>query len=407
VIDPAALQMVLGVLTGWLDRREREAIAYLVEENRLLRRQLGPRRRRLTDDERRRLAARAYRVGRATLREIATVATPDTLLRWHRQLIARKWTYARKPGRRRVQLEIRRLVVQMATENPTWGYTRIQGALKNVGHRVGRSTIRRILRAAGLPPVPHRPTSWQTFLKAHWGAIAGADFFTTEVWTWQGLVTYHTVFVIDLASRRVQILGSTPYSEVLFMQQVVRTLTMAETSVPAVMICDRDRKWSGDVRRQLRDAGVRVVKIPERAANANAYAERFVRSIKEECLDRLVPLGERHFRRAVTEYVDHYHRERNHQGLDNRLIAAPPSTHASGRVRRRPRLGGLLNFYEPVGRARFPKIFLHGGVFRGHSSQQAESSTGRASSSGRWCDDVRSTKFASIACCVAYTSRPT
>jgi hypothetical protein len=102
--------------------------------------------------------------------------------------------------------EIRQLLVRMATENPTWGYTRIQGALKNVGHRVGRSTIRRILKAAGLPPVPQRPTSWQTFLNAHWGAIAGADFFTTEVWTWRGLVTYYTVFVIDLASRRVQIL---------------------------------------------------------------------------------------------------------------------------------------------------------------------------------------------------------
>jgi Integrase core domain len=163
------------------------------------------------------------------------------------------------------------------------------------------------------------------------------------------LVTHYTVFVIDLASRRVQILGSTPHPEVLFMQQAVRTLTMAELdelSVPAVLNCDRDRKGAGDVRRRLRDAGVRVVMTPERAPNANAYAERFVRSIKEECLDRLVPLGERHFRRAVTEYVEHYHRERNHQGLDNRLIAAEPSTQASGRVRRRPRLGGLLNFYE-------------------------------------------------------------
>ncbi len=223
--------MVLGVLTGWLDRREREAVAYLIEENRLLRRQLGGRRLRLTDDDRRRLAARAYRVGRAALREIATIATPDTLLRWHRQLIARKWTYARKTSRRGVLLEIRQLVVRMATENPTWGYTRIQGALKNVGHRVGRSTIRRILKAAGLPPVPQRPTSWQTFLKAHWGVIAGADFFTTEVWTWQGLVTYYTVFVIDLASRRVQILGSTPHPEALFMQQIVRTLTMADASI--------------------------------------------------------------------------------------------------------------------------------------------------------------------------------
>jgi putative transposase len=147
-----------------------------------------------------------------------------------------------------VLVEIGQLVVRMATDNPSWGYTRIQGALENVGHRVGRTTIRRILKAAGLPPVSQRPTSWQTFLKAHWGAIAAADFFTTEVWTWRGLVTYYTVFVIDLASRRVQILGSTPHPEGLFMQQVVRTLTMVEGGVgfaPDVLLCDRDRKWSG------------------------------------------------------------------------------------------------------------------------------------------------------------------
>ena len=117
-------------------------------------------------------------------------------------------------------------------------------------------------------------------------------------------------------------------------------------SAPQVLICDRDRKWSRDVRRRLRDAGIRVVLTPERAPNANAYAERFVRSIKEECLDRMIPIGERHFRRAVTEYVEHYHRERNHQGLDNRLITGPPVIEMTSRVRRRPRLGGLLNFYE-------------------------------------------------------------
>jgi putative transposase len=121
VIDLTTLQLMLSVLTGWLDCREREAVAYLIEENRLLRRQLGGRRLRLTDDDRRRLAARAYRVGRAALGQIATIATPDTLLRWHRQLIARKWTYARKSGRRRGLFEIRQLVVRMATENPTWG----------------------------------------------------------------------------------------------------------------------------------------------------------------------------------------------------------------------------------------------------------------------------------------------
>jgi putative transposase len=271
------------------------------------------------------------------------------LLRWHRQLIARKWTYASQPERRGILLETQRLVVRMAEENPTWGYTRIQGALKNVGHRVGRSTIRRILKSAGLPPVPQRPTSWTTFLRAHWRVIAGADFFTTEVWTWRGLVTYYTVFVIELASRRVQVLGSTPHPTELFMGQVVRMVTTVDDGLLAshrVLICDRDRKWTRAVRRGFAEAGIRVVLTPTRAPNANAYAERFVRSIKEECLDQMIPMGERHFRHALTEFVEHYHRERNHPGLDNRLIAGPPVLEITSRVRRRPRLGRILNFYE-------------------------------------------------------------
>jgi transposase InsO family protein len=148
--------------------------------------------------------------------------------------------------------------------------------------------------------------------------IAGADFFTTEVWTWCGLVTYYTLFVIDLASRRVHIVGSTPHPNDLFMHQVSRTLTAADEGLLGehrVLICDRDRKWSGEVRRRMGEAGVHVVQTPYRAPNANAYAERFVRSMKEECLDRMIPLGERHFRHAVAEFVEHCHRERNHQGL--------------------------------------------------------------------------------------------
>ena len=311
-----------------------------------MRRQVGGRRLRLTDDDRRKLAARAYRLGRQALREVASIVTPDTLLRWHRQLIARKWTYARQGTTRRgVLAEVRELIRRMAEENPGWGYTRIQGALKNLGHRVGRSTIARILRAAGTPPVPERPTSWQTFLRAHWGEIAAADFFTTEVWTWHGLVTFYTVFVIELASRRVQILGSTPHPDETFMCQIVRNLTLADADGCRVLICDRDAKWSTAVRARLQDAGIRVVRTPYRAPNANAYAERFVRSIKEECLNRLIPFGERHHRRAVAEFVAHYHRERNHQGLDNELIDGEPATGRVGRVRRHQRLGGLLNYY--------------------------------------------------------------
>ena len=211
----------------------------------------------------------------------------------------------------------------MASENPSWGYTRLQGALKNLGDRVARSTIATILKQQGIPPSPERPTSWQTFLRAHLNALVAADFFTTEVWTVRGLVTYYTLFVIELESRRVRILGSTLHADEAFMLQVVRGLTDASDSVLAeqrFLICDRDRKWSAGVRSLLEASGVRLVQTPFRAPNCNAHAERLVRSIKEECLDRLIPLGERHFQRALAEFVAHYHRERNHQGLGNELI---------------------------------------------------------------------------------------
>jgi transposase InsO family protein len=197
-----------------------------------------------------------------------------------RQLVARKWMYARRPSRGGVLAEIRDLVVRMATENPIWGYTRVQDALKNLGHHVGRSTLARILKANGRLPAPNRPTSWQTFLRAHWGAIAGADCFTTEVWTWQGLVTFYTVFVIDLATRRVQVLGITSSPDEAFMHQAVRTITKGHGNPCRVLICDRDAKWSAAVRGRLEEGGIRVVQTPYEAPNANAYAERFVRSLK-------------------------------------------------------------------------------------------------------------------------------
>jgi putative transposase len=175
--------------------------------------------------------------------------------------------------------------------------------------------------------------------------IAGADFFTTEVWTWRGLVTFYTVFVIGLGSRRVRILGATPHPDDAFMRQIVRTLTMADAEECRVLICDRDAKWSAAVRDRLNEAGIRVVQTPFHAPNANAHAERFVRSIKEECLDWRILLGERHFQRAVAEFVAHYHRERNHQGLENALIDGPPTVRG-GRVHRQQRLGGLLNYYR-------------------------------------------------------------
>jgi len=225
--------MLLAALLAWLEAEQRDVIAFLREENRVLKAQLGTRRLRLDDDQRRRLGMLGQRLGRRILREVATLVTPDTILRWHRELVARKWTYPRhRPGRPGVQREIRRLVVRMTRDNPRWGYTRIQGALKTVGHRVARSTIAGILAAEGIPPSGGRPTAWRTCLQAHWPALVAADFFTTEVWTTRGLVTFYTVFVIELQSRRVRVVGSTRYPDEAFVVQALRPLTGAYNTYP-------------------------------------------------------------------------------------------------------------------------------------------------------------------------------
>ena len=349
MIDTVRWRILLVALAGWVNRHQLEVIAYLREENRVLKEHLGGRRPRLTDPQRCRLAAAGHRLGRRALTDMATLVTPDTILRWHRQLIARKWTTERRRvGRPGVMREIRQLATRMARENPTWGYRRIQGALNNLGHRVARSTIATILQAHGISPVPERPLSWRTFLAAHWGAIAAADFFTTEVWTARGLVTYYTVFVIELASRRVQLVGSTPHPDEAFVLQTARTVTDADDGFlrgSRILICDRDAKWSAAFRQTLAEAGIRVVQTPYCAPNCNAHAERFVRSIKEECLDRIVFLGEAHLRRTLAAFAAHYHRGRNHQGLQDRLITPEPTGPPHGAIRCRLRLGGLLRYY--------------------------------------------------------------
>ena len=186
--DLYPLQMLLFTVSGWVNRHQQDVIAYLVEENRVLKEQLGGRRLRLTDDQRRRLAAKAKRLGRQALNRVATIVTPDTLMRWHRQLIALKWTFvAKRVGRPGLMKTIAGLIVRMAQDNSGWGYCRIQGELKGLGHRVACSTIAKVLKENGIPPAPDRPSSWRTFLQAHWGEVAGMDFFTTEVWTVQGL----------------------------------------------------------------------------------------------------------------------------------------------------------------------------------------------------------------------------
>jgi transposase InsO family protein len=347
------LQFLLLGLAGWVNRHQQAVIDYVREENRVLRAQLRGKRLRLSDNERRRLAVKAKGLGRKALAQVASIVTPDTLLRWYRDLIAAKYDGSknRSPGRPPTAKDICELVVRMAQENPTWGYTRLRGALKNLGYEVGRNTIKRILADHGIAPAPERgkSMSWSTFIKAHWGAIAATDLFTVEVLSPFGLIRYHVMFVIDIATRRVCIGGITSDPNGDWMKQVARNLTDMWDGFllgTRYLIHDRDPLFTEEVRGLLRDAGVKPLRLPARSPNLNAYAERFVLSIRRECLDRIVPLSERHLRTSVAEYIVHYHTERNHQGLDNELVKPLPATaNDAVPIMSRERLGGVLKYY--------------------------------------------------------------
>jgi putative transposase len=350
------LQVLIAMVAGWLQRHQQQVSTYLLAENRVLKAQLGGRRLRLTDTDRRCLAALAYPLGRTRLQEVVAIATPDTVLRWYRRLIAEKFDGSirrQQLGRPRVGEEIERLVVRMAEENPTWGYRRIQGALANLGHRIDKITVRNILRRHHLEPAPQRRKagmSWQQFLKIHWNVLAATDFFTVEVATWHGLVTYYVLVVMELSTRSVHIAGITPHPTDAFMTQCARQLTDHVDGFlldKRYLIHDRDTKFTQVFDAFLKGSGVDPLVLPSRSPNLNAHCERFVRSIKEEALDHMVMLGEQALSYAIHQYLAHYHTERNHQGLDNRLIAREGAVGGqTGPVVRRERLGGLLSYYH-------------------------------------------------------------
>jgi putative transposase len=347
-------QFIVVALAGWLNRQQQDVVEYLQEENRVLREQLKGKRIRFTDDQRRRLAAKAKALGRKVLEEVCTLVTPETLLRWYRKLIARKYDGSAKrgPGRPPVKESIQDLVVRMAKENISWGYGRIQGAMKNLGHILSRSTIARILKEHGIEPAPQRRKgmSWATFLKMHWDVLASTDLFTVEVMTLGRLVRYHVLFVMELSTRVVEIAGIVPEPNGRWMEQVARNLTDAFDGFlcgKRYLIHDRSPVFTGGFVSILKATGVDPIKLPPRSPNLSPHAERFVRSIKSECLDRMIFFSERQLRHAIAEFMAHYHGERNHQGLGNELIVAEAGVGAAeGEIRCRERLGGLLRYYH-------------------------------------------------------------
>jgi putative transposase len=291
-------------------------------------------------------------LGRRRLAAVAGIVTPDTILRWYRTLVAKKYdgSRTRRPGRPTTTPDIALLVVRIANENPRWGYTRIRGGLKHLGHDIARNTIKAILKDHGIEPAPERQTKtpWKTFLAAQWDGLAAADFFTVEVLTMSGLVRYTVLFVMRLKTRTVEIAGITSQPNGAWMTQVARNLTAPTDGFLCgvdSLILDRDPLYTAAFRDLLRSSGVEPLLLPARSPNLNAFAERFVGSVRAECLDRIVPLGERHLRTAIRAFVDHYHEERPHQRLGNELIAPKTISSDSGQVQCRERLGGLLKFY--------------------------------------------------------------
>jgi transposase InsO family protein len=344
--------LLLGIFAGWLNRHQQAIIEYLRTENEILKRQLNGRRPRLTDEERRLLAVKGKALGRKVLEAVVCIVTPDTILAWHRRLVALKWTFSRgRVGRPRVAHEVRDLILEMARTEPRWGYTSIRDRLRNLGHRVSRATVANILKAHGLEPAPKRSrrTSWSAFLKAQWAGLAAMDFTTVEVWTTGGLVTHYVAFVMELATRKVVCAGITPYPDAAWMQQIGRNLTDAISGFllgKRLLIMDRDALYHAGFLRLLEQAGIRSVRTPPSAPNCNAHLERFHGSFKREAADRVIFLGETHLQRVVDEYLIHYHCERNHQGLDGRIIDAGEEVGmTSGKIYRRQRLGGLFNYY--------------------------------------------------------------
>ena len=345
---------MLAFVTGTVDKELLAQNEYLVTENRILTAQLRGRLQ-LSNAERATLAEIGHRLGRKVLAEVANVARPDTILAWYRKLIARKFDGSkarRSIGRPRIRGEVEQLIVRMAKENRDWGYDRLAGALANLGYKVCDQTVGNVLERHGLPPAPERKrtTSWSAFIRTHLALLAGTDFFTAEVLTLRGLVTYYVLFFIHLESRRMDIAGITVHPDEPWMQQMARNVTMEGCGALRdcrYLLHDRDTKYTQSFRAIIASGQVEPLVLPARSPNLNAYAERWVRSVKEECLSKVVLFGERSLRRALSEYVEHFHAERNHQGRGN-ILLFPRDTNIrrGGPVQCRERLGGLLRYYH-------------------------------------------------------------
>ena len=344
--------LVRLIVIGDLRQRDEHAkdleILVLRHQLRVLQRTVSPPRLRTID---RVLLAAASRVLPRD-RWVAFLVTPATLLRWHRELVRRKWTYRRsgRPGRPPIDPEVRALILRLARENPRWGCVRIDGELRKLGLRVSATTIRTLLRTARLGPAPRRtgPT-WTEFLRAQADGIIACDFFTVET-AW--LRTLYVLVFIELGSRRIHLRPATAHPDSAWVTEQARNLAMAlddRSLASRFLIRDRDSKYSRSFDAVLRSEGMRVIRTPFRAPNANAHAERVIETIRAECLDWTLILGRRQLDQTLRIYAEHYNRQRPHRAI---RLATPlggarvPVPVSPRDVRRRDLLGGLIHEYH-------------------------------------------------------------
>ena len=345
--------VLLIMLAGWMNRHQQDMIEYLREENKILREKFGKRRIILNDDQRRRLAVRGKELGKKLLSEVSTIFSPETVLRWHRDLIARKYdgSGSRKMGRPQISDELRDLIIKVAKANRDWGYPRIQGQLKYLGYKVSPKTIANVLKKAGIEPQPDRKKkiTWKEFIRNHWHSLCAIDFCTTEIYTAKGLTRYMILVVIDYSTRKVEIAGIIEQAYGDWMKQMAKNLTdpfCGFLKDKKYLIHDRDPLYTHAFIDILKSAGVEHIKSMPLAPNFSPFIERFIRSLKHECLNRMLifrPGTSAHT--IVSSYVDSLS---SGAPRINRLtiLSSTPRRKAPVKLSAMNVLAGCLKFYR-------------------------------------------------------------